>query len=98
MGIQVNTEIELGWRVKDAITGFVGIATSYGKFLNGCERIGVTPETLKDGKVLETEYFDVQQLVVMDRSPKLNAKVKGKKGGKDPGGPYPAPTRAADPR
>jgi hypothetical protein len=94
MAIQITTDIELGWRVRDTITGFEGIATGFGKFLNGCERIGVTPEKLKDGKVLDTEYFDVQQLVVVDKKPKGVPRMPKTL----PGGPRPAIPRAKDPR
>lgn len=97
MGIKVKTNIELGWRVKDSITGFEGIATGYAKFLNGCERIAITPETLHEGKVLDIEYFDVHQLVVLNKKPQMRGKPK--KGGKEgPGGPFPAPKQAANPR
>jgi hypothetical protein len=95
MTIQIKTDIELGWRVRDSITGFTGITTAFGTFLNGCERIGVTPEKLKDGKVLDTEYFDVQQLVVLDKKPKGIPKVPQEK---RPGGPRQAIPRSSDPR
>lgn len=95
MTIQIKTDIELGWRVKDSITGFTGIATGLGVFLNGCERIGVTPEKLmKDGKVRETEYFDVQQLIVVDKKPKGIPRMPKA----STGGPHPAIPRAKDPR
>jgi len=99
MPIKVNTKIELGWRVQDSISGFKGIATGFAKFLNGCERIAITPEGLNDGKALDSEYFDVQQLVVLDKKPKLHADPPKKaKEAAPPGGPKPAPTRNADPR
>lgn len=99
--IKVNTEIELGWRVCDSITGLTGIATSYAQFLNGCERIAVTPEGLKDGKTLDTEYFDVEQVVVLDKKPRLHTpsvEHKPEKKTKRTGGPMPAPTRNPDPK
>jgi hypothetical protein len=95
MSIKIKTSIELGWRVKDTITGFEGIAIAIAAavFLNGCERIAIQPEGLKDGKLLE--YFDTQQLVVIDKKPQRHAPPVSKKD--KPGGPQSAPSRQADP-
>lgn len=57
--------IGLGDRVKDPISGLTGIATSVCTFLHGCIRIGITPETAKDGKESEARYFDQSQLVLV---------------------------------
>lgn len=54
--------VKLGERVTDRITGFTGIVVARTEFLNGCIRVGVQSETLKDGKVLDPEYFDEQQV------------------------------------
>ena len=57
--------IELGDRVKDAISGLTGIATGVTDWLYGCRRIGVQPEKLgKDGKTQECVWFDEPQLIV----------------------------------
>jgi hypothetical protein len=54
---------ELGVRVKDLVTSFVGVITSRSEFLNGCIRYGVQPTTLnKDGAPHEAHFFDEQQL------------------------------------
>lgn len=70
--------VKLGDKVKDTVTGFKGIATGRYTFLNGCIRIEVTPEELKDGKPIEHVVFDEQRLT-------------GKPSGL-PGGPRPGPT------
>lgn len=60
--------VELGDRVKDPVTGFVGIACVLSTWLNGCIRIGIQPEKLdKDGKVQEAQYFDQGGLVVVKK-------------------------------
>lgn len=58
--------IKLGSRVKDKITGFEGIAIASVTYLTGCEQIGITPPLDKDGKLVETQYFDITRLEVID--------------------------------
>lgn len=60
--------IQLGDRVKDPITGLTGIAICVTTWLHGCIRIGVQPESVKDGKKPEDVYFDQSQLVVVKKA------------------------------
>lgn len=71
------------------VTGFVGIAIGRTEWLNGCARITVQPEKLKDGKPLETGCFDEPQLVLVK-----SAQVP--LGRRDTGGPIPPPQRRQD--
>ncbi len=58
--------IELGDRVKDAISGLTGIATGVTTWLYGCKRVAVQPEKLgKDGKTQDLVWFDEPQLKVV---------------------------------
>lgn len=61
--------IKLGSRVKDSISGFSGIATGRFEYLYGCVRIGISPETLHDGKPVEYQVFDEAQCIVLDVAP-----------------------------
>lgn len=61
-------KVELGDRVEEAITGFVGIAVARTEWLFGCVRITVQPEKLKDNKIGETQTFDEPQLKLIKRS------------------------------
>ncbi len=54
--------IKLGDKVKDSITGFEGIVTGIGRYLNGCVLVSVTSTDLKDGKPIESQWFDEQRL------------------------------------
>lgn len=76
--------IKLGSRVKDLVTGFVGIAVARCDYLNGCIRIGVQPKVDKDGKLPDTIYFDEPQLKTL----KENVVPVGSK---ETGGPCPYP-------
>jgi len=57
------SELKLGVKAKDIVTGFEGIAVAKVEYLTGCTQYGVTPPAV-DGKVQSTEYFDYKRLVV----------------------------------
>ena len=61
-----NNDLKLGYRVRDIVTGFTGIATSRHEYLNGCLRVSVTPPVDKDGKQQEPLAVDIQQLEKVD--------------------------------
>ena len=51
-------EVSVGNKVKDRITGFTGIVTCVSIYLNGCERVQLLSEKLKDGNRQECEHID----------------------------------------
>ena len=69
--------IELGDKVKDRVTGFVGIATSRVEYLNGCIQYGVRPKVGKDNKSTEVEYIDEEQIEVVGARVKVKSKPTG---------------------
>jgi hypothetical protein len=71
---------ELGQKAKDKITGFEGILTARVQFLTGCNRYSIQPQKLHDGKRLEGEYFDEDQIVITGKGI-LAEEVSGKKRG-----------------
>lgn len=64
--MKTNTGINCGDRVKDKITGFKGIVVAKTEWLNGCLRISVQPEELHEGKPMEQQTFDVEQLSLIE--------------------------------
>jgi len=58
--------ITLGKKYKDRVTGFMGLATARHEYLNGCVRVTIQATTLKEGKPLEPEAFDIEQLDFVD--------------------------------
>jgi hypothetical protein len=56
----------LGDKVKDVVTGLAGIAVAKTHYLQGCARIGVQPQELKDGKPVEVYWVDEPQLEVIE--------------------------------
>lgn len=72
--------IKLGSKVKSKVSGFEGIVTQETKYLNGCLRYGVTPKVGKDNKALDAQYFDIEELQVMQKGA---VKIKAQKSGAD---------------
>lgn len=93
--------IKLGQKVRDRITGFIGIAIARTEWINGCIRIAVQAPVDKDGKHTDALSFDEPQVEVLDAQNILavpeEAQHKAAKK-KAVGGPYPEPKRAAAPR
>jgi len=76
------SEVKLGVKAKDLVTGFEGIVTSKVEYLTGCTQFGLTPPA-KDGKVESIEYFDGRRLEVIGEGVSPAAVTDEK----DPGGP-----------
>lgn len=70
--------VRVGDRVKDAISGFTGIATARYEYLYGCVRINVQSEKLKDGKIQDGFTFDEDQLQVIKSHAVTGVPVKSK--------------------
>lgn len=87
--------IELGSRVKDLYTGFVGTAVARTDWLFGCIRYSVEPTKLnKDGSFAESVWIDEQRLTVVK---KMKLKIGKHFTSGAPGGPRSNPKRPADP-
>lgn len=84
----MTTEIKLGDKVKDKVTGFKGIAIGVTTWLHGCKRIAVQPQELKDGKPIDALSFDEPQLEMIESE-------KIKTGSRETGGPRPEPAQRA---
>lgn len=83
-------DIKLGTKARDKITGLTGIATTKTQWLNGCLRVGIQPQEIKDGKPVDPSFFDVEQVEFL-----VGGLVKESKRS---GGPMPDPVRSADPK
>ena len=55
-------KFNLGQEVKDIVTEFQGVVIARTQYLNKCIRYGIQPTKLKDGKPLDWEYIDEEQL------------------------------------
>lgn len=77
--------IGLGDIAIDTLTGFKGVVVAITKWLHGCERITIQPQTLHDGKTIDPISFDEPQIEVV--SPKQHRSTDRT------GGPKPEPSR-----
>ncbi len=75
--------IELGMSVKDRVTGFKGIVTARVEYLNGCVQYLVKPKVNKEGKFMDSEWIDNQQLQVTGRGISVKPRKVGGYMGKD---------------
>lgn len=63
----VNTAMSmLGKAVEDKVSGFKGMAAGVNFDAYGCVQVCVTPKVDKDGKRVDSEWFDVKRLKVGD--------------------------------
>lgn len=62
----------LGHRVVDKVTGFKGIVTSVCFDLFGCIQAGVNPGLSAEGKLMDSNWFDVNRLDVISSEPVMN--------------------------
>lgn len=85
----MKSDIKLGDVAKDTITGFEGVVVSRTEWMNGCVRLQLQPQRLKDGKPIESNLFDIEQLELVTDNHKAKAMPSG--------GDRPSVTRAADP-
>ena len=54
--------IELGYIVRDKVTGLIGVAENRAEYMHGCDRYYVQPQVDKDGKIPEGCMIDGPQL------------------------------------
>lgn len=77
--------MKLGDKMKDKVSGFEGVAIAKTEWLYGCVRVVLQPMADKDGKLPDTQAFDIDQLESqgskIERTPSAT------------GGPMPIPTR-----
>ncbi len=90
-----TTDIELGDTAKDTITGFTGTVVAETRFLNGCMRMSLQATELKDGKPVEWQAFDVEQLALVERAKPRNVEPSG--GPREDATQRPTVARRADP-
>lgn len=62
----------LGMNVKDRVTGFTGVVATIGFDLYGCIQAVVNPGTDKDGKLRESQWFDINRLTVTSSAPVMD--------------------------
>ena len=67
--------INLGDKVRDRVSGLEGIVVARTNWLNGCIRFTIQPQELKDGKPVDTSWFDIEDMELV-RSNVLSPKTR----------------------
>lgn len=99
----MSGKIELGDKVRDRISGFMGIAVGCTEWMYGCTRFVVSSQELHNGNLVDNQSFDVQQLEIVEKRAlekqalkteeepvQIEAEFKKEKAGR--GGPQDDPT------
>lgn len=69
-------EIKLGNKIKDKITGVVGIADAKIMYLNGCVQYSIRQQVKKDGTLPKDIWVDEQQVQIIGRGVAPNIIIK----------------------
>lgn len=83
-------KFNLGDKVRDRVTLYVGIVMCRSEYLNGCVQYGVQSQHLSDGKPIDPVWFDDKQLDLLKRGV---VKTESKR----TGGPMPTPKKSRNP-
>lgn len=58
-------KIQLGMKVKDKVTGFIGVVENRATYLHGCDRLCIQPPVKEDGTIPKSEMIDEPQLEIL---------------------------------
>ena len=62
MTIEIKTDLQMGWKAKDKITGMSGIIIAFTTYNTGCDQVLLSLPLDKDGKWQEGRWFDIQRI------------------------------------
>ncbi len=84
-------KVKLGDKARDTVTGYQGTVIAKTEWMNGCHRVTIQAEGLKDdGGAKESHHCDVQQVELVEENKTPARKLSG--------GPMPNPSRVANPK
>ena len=69
--------IKLGDKVKDKVSGLIGIAVEKREYLNGCIQYVVQPKIAKDNKMADAWSMDQEQLESLEKKVKVKKSNTG---------------------
>lgn len=71
-------KFENGEKVKDIITGFMGIVTGSVYYITGCNQYLITPKVKVDNASVESSWYDEDRLeLVVVRKDKIKNSING---------------------
>lgn len=78
--VKLKSDVTLGEKYRDPLTGFEGVAVAVTFYLHACERVAL--EFIKDG-ALKCEYFDAPRLEHVASGKALRTTRTGGPGGRE---------------
>jgi hypothetical protein len=91
------TPIKLSDRVRDRVSGYIGIVQGHTVYATGQQGFSVLSETLNEGKPVEFQYFNAEQLELLESF--VHPAFVAPESPKDiPGGPQADPVAARGPK
>ena len=82
---------EFGTRARDVVTGFEGTVTGHVSYMTGCDQYILTPRVDKDGKVVDSRWFDELRLEAVEAATVLLPRERDRSAARDDGPGEPAP-------
>lgn len=77
------SDVELGDRVRDKISGFTGIVVARTEYIESCDQVWIRPEKLgANGELQKAEWFDAPWVEVVEKGvyqPKAVVEAAGKR-------------------
>lgn len=67
---------EKGRNAKDIITGFAGMIEGYCTYLTGCDQYLLSPKVDKEGKAVESAWFDENRIKYTDNKKAIDLDPK----------------------
>ncbi len=62
-------KVQLGQKIQDSITGFIGVVTGRCEYITGCHQVLVQPPVKDDGDFVESRWFDEDRAQIIDAVP-----------------------------
>lgn len=88
--------LNFGDKAKDIITGFEGIVIARHLYATGCNKVTLQPQECKDGKPVDSQWFDEQHVLLLQAGVIVFKNVVDDR--PTPGGPLDMPRPAPMPR
>ena len=59
--------LKLGVEAQDKVTGFKGIVIGFSQWLTGCDQVLLKPKVDKEGQLVDGQWFDEGEIVVIGK-------------------------------
>lgn len=70
-------ECLLGKKVKDKVTGLLGIATQKIIYMNGCIQYSIQPKKIVDGVPVDAKWYDEEQVELVNKKKTVKVRPGG---------------------